>query len=73
MLGLRGGAIGLGLALATLLGLQQFARGVEVPLMGVLGLAPTTWVVLVVLPLAASLVATLTARATVLRTLTRLP
>ena len=73
MLGLRGGAIGLGLALATLFGLQQLVRGVEVPLMGVLGLAPATWVVLVVLPLAASLVATLTARVTVLRTLTRLP
>ena len=73
MLGLRGGAIGLGLALATLYGLRYLAGGVEVPLMGVLDLAPTTWVVLVVLPLAASLVATLTARITVLRTLARLP
>lgn len=71
-LALKGGAIGLGLAVATLLGLGRLLAGVESPLLPAVALAPQGWAALVAVPLAAAVVATLTARLTVLRTLARM-
>ena len=71
--GLKGGALGLALAVATLYGLQYLLDGLAAPHLPVLTLSISAWVVLAALPLVASLIATLTARITVLRTLARLP
>jgi cell division transport system permease protein len=76
-LGLRGGVFGLLLAVATLFGIAHAATttaliGGRVQLLPALGLTPWDWAVLALLPLAAALIAMITARVTVLRALARM-
>ena len=68
-LGLRGGAYGLVLALATFFLLAQLAIGLEDPFWTHLALGETAWIALGSLPLATALITTLTARITVLQAL----
>ncbi|AWK89263.1 hypothetical protein DEW08_22495 (plasmid) [Azospirillum thermophilum] len=72
-LALRGGTVGLVLALATLGGVMHAADRLQAGLLPDVGLQPWQWGVLVLVPLAAALLATATARWTVLRTLESLP
>ena len=72
-LGLRGGLIGLALAVPTLLAIGSLARRMEAGIMPNLTLAPAHWLAVVSLPLLAALIAMLTARLTVTRTLARMP
>ena len=72
-LALRGGFLGLVLAGFTLGILSAVASQLEGPLMPHLALTPMLWGGLAIVPLAAALIATLTARITVVRTLGRLP
>lgn len=77
-LGLRGGIFGLLLAVATLYAIAHAAAGTallggRVQLLPALGLAPWHWGVLALLPLAAAVIAMLTARVIVLRALARMP
>lgn len=70
-LGLRGGVAGMALAAPTLLGLGALARSMEV--LPDFSLSAVHWGVLAGLPLIAALIAMVTARVTVLRTLARMP
>ena len=72
-LALRGGLLGLILATMTLALLAGIAGNLEGPLLPQLAVTPSLWGGLAALPLAAALIATLTARITVVRTLSRLP
>ena len=72
-LALRGGLLGLVLAGLTLTLLAGIAGQLEGHLLPQLTISPTLWGGLAALPLAAALIATLTARITVMRTLSRLP
>jgi cell division transport system permease protein len=77
-LGLRGGLVGLLLTVATLIGIGHAGAatqlfGEHVRLLPALELAPWHWLVLALLPVAAALIANLTARLTVLRALRRMP
>jgi cell division transport system permease protein len=77
-LALRGGIIGLVLTLATLFGIGHVGAatalfGERVRLLPSLALQPWHWLALLLLPFAASLIAMLTARITVLRALKRMP
>lgn len=77
-LGLRGGLIGLALAVLTMFALGHAAEatallGDRVRLLPALRLQPWHWLALATLPVAAALTAMLTARLTVLRALARLP
>lgn len=71
-LGFRGGLIGLGLSIATFFALSWFGAGNSMFLLPVQGLKPEYYPALVAVPLVAALVAVLTARYTVLRSLGRL-
>lgn len=71
-LGLGGGVAGLALAAVTLLGLSRMFEAGEGAVLPELALAPLQWAALAATPLLAALVAMLTARVTVLRTLARL-
>jgi cell division transport system permease protein len=73
MLGLRGGFIGLALAVPTLLAIGSLARRMEAGILPNLTLAPAHWLAILVLPLLAAAIAMLTARLTVTRTLSRMP
>ncbi len=70
-LALRGGLLGLALAVATLVGLRYAAYSGEA-LLPRLALEPWQWAVLAGIPAATALLASLTARLTVLRTLSRM-
>jgi len=72
-LSLKGGASGLALAAVTLWLLGQFAGDLEGPLLPHLRLGPWGWLALLLLPLIAAWVATMTARLTVMRALRKLP
>lgn len=77
-LGLRGGIIGLALALLTLLGISDAAERVgsineSVRMLPALSAPPLEWALLLLLPPAAGAIAMLTARITVLRALARMP
>ncbi len=77
-LGMRGGLMGLVLTVATLVGIAHAAEatavlGERARLLPALALAPWHWVLLAALPVAAALIAMLTARLTVLRALARMP
>ena len=72
-LGLRGGLIGLALAVPTLLAIGSLASRMEAGIMPTLTLAPIHWLAIVSLPLLAAAIAMLTARLTVTRTLARMP
>lgn len=71
-LGLIGGIVGSALAALTLIGLQRLFAGLDTPLLKGLGLGAGHWAALAVLPVAAALVAMVTARLTVLRSLARM-
>jgi len=73
LLGLRGGLIGLAGAVATVLIVGRVASGVQLLDFSDLSLSPMQWAVLAALPLGAALIAMVTARLTVLRTLSRMP
>lgn len=72
-LGLTGGLCGLGLAAATILAVGAWLRATENEVMPDLALTIGSWCVLLLLPPATALVAMLTARFTVLRSLARMP
>jgi cell division transport system permease protein len=71
-LGLIGGIAGSALAALTVLGLQRLFAGLDTPLLSGLGLGAGHWALLALLPVAAALVAMITARVTVLRSLNRM-
>ncbi len=71
-LGLTGGLIGLALAAATLWALTRWVGQETGAIVPELTLSETQWLSLIAVPLAATLVAMLTARITVLRTLAKL-
>lgn len=77
-LGLRGGLVGLALTLLTLAGIAKASAamavfGEQVRLLPSLQLELWHWPILLMLPLAAGLIAMVTARITVLRALARMP
>lgn len=73
-LGLRGAAIGFGLAIVTLLLMSRVVGGVGgTSLLTMPSLSPAQWASLILVPVVAILLAAVTARATVLRTLARMP
>jgi cell division transport system permease protein len=71
-LGLRGGIIGLALSIATFLALGQYGQATSLFLVPVSGLRLEFYPALAGVPIVAALVAVVTARTTVLRTLHRL-
>ena len=73
VLGLRGAALGFGLAVATLFGLGGAAAAIEAPLLPAFAFEAWGWGALGALPLAMALVVMATARLTVLRALARMP
>ncbi len=72
-LALRGGVAGVLMGAATLAGFRALMGPSQGSLLPDVGLGPATWAALAILPLAAAGIATLTAKATVLRALRRLP
>ena len=72
-LGLRGGLMGLALAVPTLLGIGSLASRMEAGIMPTLTLAPVDWLAIASLPLLAAAIAMFTARLTVTRTLAGMP
>jgi len=72
-LGLLGGIVGLGCAAVTLLSVGAWLRASENEILPDLSLSLASWSLLVLLPPATALVAMLTARLTVLRSLARMP
>ncbi len=71
-LGLSGGVVGLALALPTLWGLTHLARSLDDKLLLNIAFGPVHWGLLVALPVGVSLVAMVTAKITVMRTLERM-
>ncbi|MFQ6018560.1 MAG: cell division protein FtsX [Kiloniellaceae bacterium] len=72
-LALRGGVLGLVLAVLTVVSVGRVLGPTEAALLPNFALLPIEWTLLAVLPLAVAAVAMLTARLTVLRTLARMP
>ena len=72
-LGFFGGLVGVAFAAVTIVGISQLLGRAGTALLPELSLIPLEWAVLAILPLASALVAMLTARVTVLRTLARIP
>jgi cell division transport system permease protein len=72
-LGLGGGLVGFALAALTVLLMGHLLDETHNAFLPDLNLSATHWAILTMLPLGAALIATLTARATVLRTLARMP
>lgn len=73
LLGLKGGLIGLCFAAPTLMAIGYFGERMQFEALPVNGLGLPQVVVLVMMPLIVALIAMLTARVTVLRTLARMP
>jgi cell division transport system permease protein len=71
-LGLRGGVFGLLLAVPTLLGIGYLAQQMESNLLPEVTLGPVHWSAMAALPLVVSLIAMVTARMTVMKTLSRM-
>lgn len=71
-LGLKGGVIGLVLALPTLLAIGYFAQQMDSNLIPAIRLGLTHWAILGALPLVVAIIAMVTARFTVLNTLSRM-
>ena len=71
-LGLKGGIFGLLLAVPTLLGIGYLAQKMDSSLLPDITLGPVHWSVLAGLPLVVSLIAMVTARMTVMKTLSRM-
>lgn len=72
-LGLRGGVVGAALAAATIVPVGYMARQVDSALLPSIAVAPVEWAAFGALPLVTALVVMLTARATVLASLARMP
>lgn len=72
-LGLRGGIIGMALALATVLPVAGLLARADSALLPQVSLSPIEWGILMLMPVATALVAMITARLTVLGTLSRMP
>ncbi len=72
ILGLRGGIIGLMLALPTLWGIGALARSLESGLLPEFSLGAFQWIILASLPLAVAMIAMISARLTVMKTLARM-
>ena len=72
-LGVQGGVIGLVLALLTVFGVGRLLARMDAALLPDLSLRIYEWALLLSLPLAAAIITMITARLTVLRTLTKLP
>ena len=72
MLGLRGGVIGLLLAAPTLWGIGTFARSLQSGFLPEFSLGMVHWVVLACLPIVVALIAMISARLTVMKTLARM-
>ncbi|MBT7139071.1 MAG: cell division protein [Rhodospirillaceae bacterium] len=72
MLGLRGGIFGLLLALPTIWGIGTLARSLQAGLLPAFSLGPGHWSVLGGLPVVVALIAMISARLTVMRTLARM-
>jgi cell division transport system permease protein len=71
-LGLSGGVVGLLLAVPTLWGLAHLARSLDDRLLPDIGFGPMHWGLLAALPVGVSLVAMVTAKITVMRSLERM-
>ena len=71
-LGLKGGVFGLLLAVPTLLGIGYLAQQMDSSLLPDITLGPVHWSALAGLPLVVSLIAMVTARITVMKTLSRM-
>lgn len=71
-LGLKGGVLGLVLAVPTLLGIGYLSRQMEEGLLPAFSLSPVQWGMLTTLPLIVALIAMLTARVTVLKNLSKM-
>jgi len=71
-LGVRGGLLGLGLAMPTLWMLAHLAAGLDERLMPDIGFGPWHWGLLIALPISVALIAMTTAKVTVLRNLARM-
>jgi len=71
-LGLKGGIIGLAFAVPTLLGIGYFASSMEAGTLPPVGLGIGQWAAIALMPLIAALIAMLTARMTVFRTLAKM-
>ncbi len=72
MLGLRGGVIGLLLALPTIWGIGSLARSLQSGLLPEFSLGIVHWGILACLPVAVALIAMISARLTVMKTLARM-
>lgn len=72
-LGLKGGAAGVVIAMATLLSLGSIAGKIEAGLLPPISMAPAQWAALVSVGAATVVICLVTARITVLRTLGRMP
>jgi cell division transport system permease protein len=72
-MGLRGGAIGIALAAPTLLVVDGLAARLEAGLLPDLSLSVVHWVAIALLPVVAAVIAMVTARLTVTRTLAGMP
>ncbi len=72
-LGFFGGLVGVALAALTIFGITRLLGQADTALLPALSLRPLEWVILGALPFASALVAMVTARLTVLRTLSRIP
>lgn len=72
-LGFYGGLVGVAFAAITIIGISQLLGRAGTALLPELTLLPLEWAALATLPFAAALVAMVTARITVLRTLARIP
>jgi cell division transport system permease protein len=72
-LGLKGGAIGVVIAMATLLVLGSIASNIEAGLLPPFSMAPAQWAALVSVGIATVAICLITARITVLRTIGRMP
>ncbi len=72
-MGLKGGLLGLALAALTLYALSRMVARLQAPLLDQLSISATTMMVLVLVPVASTAIAYLTARLTVLGALGRMP
>lgn len=72
-LGLKGGSIGVAIAMVTLLILGSIAGEIEAGLLPPISLAPTQWAALISVGVATVVICLITARITVLRTIGRMP
>lgn len=68
-LGVRGGLMGMALAIPTVMGMGSLADGMEANMLPELNLTVVHWVILASLPLIVSIIARMTARITVMRML----